>query len=752
MKIMLIHPPLDDPTIPYHSTAYLAGHLRHNGFSDVTTRDINIEFVNYCLDAERVTVFNSEIERKLHQFEAKPLLDLLEQEEFLGLWKTIKGDVDAPRKAAMQMRRMDTFLDYNIYIESVRTLERYFRLLGALSYPSEIRRFRQYSMGNYSIYNFNDLFNAELADRTCHPMVQYFQDRLLVDPDFLESNCIGISIVYDHQLMYALWLARTLKRRWPDKLIVLGGTAVSGIYKHAKSKSEMKRFFDVCDAIVVGEGETAMCEIANSDGDLTKAGDIPNTITYDRVRDQVVLPARIHYENVPNLGTPVYDFPWDLYLSPTRGINYAPTRGCYWNRCTFCDYGLNTDKPTSPWRERKIEQVLADLAIVTKEQSVRYVYFAVDVMAPGYLERLSDGIVAAGLDIRWAAELRMEKIFSLERCSSMAAAGCVCVSFGMESGNQRVLDLIDKGTRVSCMADTMKNFGQTRVAVQLMAFKGFPSETLDEANETRNFIRTNKDLWSNGGLGDFVLTGAAIIAQKPRQFGLTLLETKNVDIERMVNYREESGANSKPVLLEESGESFEASDEVFPATVGRPWAGGIDTLHSMIYYDNCGKEFFKNNRLPEPTPGSTTLPSEFPNCILRLNGILSGSCFDIDQIHNNVKHHKEHAKKLRHDLFEPTFDELSRWQTNVSPLIRTMGDKGGYIISQEKGKKIPPLLYALISVAISGEMTLEQILPQLEPAVRSKVLKSLENLHGYGLLEFMPLTSIRNGTQNLRRS
>jgi hypothetical protein len=94
---------------------------------------------------------------------------------------------------------------------------------------------------------------------------------------------------------------------------------------------------------------------------------------------------------------------------------------------------LNTDKPTSPWRERTIAQVINDLQSAKTAFGVNYVYFAVDVMAPGYLERLSDAIVDAGLDIKWAAELRMEKIFSVERAQKMSKVGCVCVPFGMES-------------------------------------------------------------------------------------------------------------------------------------------------------------------------------------------------------------------------------------------------------------------------------------------------------------------------------
>src|SRR6201999_341090 len=110
-----------------------------------------------------------------------------------------------------------------------------------------------------------------------------------------------------------------------------------------------------------------------------------------RSRDEVKMPI-IHYEDLTKLGGPMFDHKWDLYLSPERGINYSPTRGCYWNRCTFCDYGLNTDKPTSPWREKPVNVVVEDLRKISNEQKVTYVYFAVDVMAPGYLERLSDAI------------------------------------------------------------------------------------------------------------------------------------------------------------------------------------------------------------------------------------------------------------------------------------------------------------------------------------------------------------------------
>ena len=578
-----IHPPLDDPTLPYHSLSYLKGQLAHSGFTQVGMRDINIEFVNYCLAAENVEFFARERQRRLQKLGESAELNLLQQEEFLGLWTQQSIDPAMLAQAVAAMRDRRQFLEYDSYLKHVDLLNSYFRSLGALSYPAGIDNFRQFTRSNYSIYNFNDLFNFELARKTCYPFAHFFEERLANDPEIKNSDCFGVSIVYDHQMTHSLWLAHALKQRWPEKPVLLGGTSISQFYKHIKDKQQMKRFFCVCDAIVVGEGETAICEIADCKADFSKMSNIPNTITYDTAKDQVRLPLQIHYENVSTLAPPIYEHPWELYLSPERGINYAPTRGCYWNRCTFCDYGLNTDKPTSPWRERTIPQVIADLRAVKTTQKVDYVYFAVDVMAPGYLERLSDGIIAADLNVKWSAEVRMEKIFLPERCRKLAKAGCVCLSFGMESGNQRILDLIDKGTKVQHMGETMKNFAEAGIAVQLMAFKGFPTETPAELQDTLRFITENDEYWAAGGLGAFLLTGNAIVARKPERFGIRTVETENVDIGRGVAFRMDSQETTTSMSTEEIDASFDDRADIFPQVLGRPWAGGTDTLHSMIY-------------------------------------------------------------------------------------------------------------------------------------------------------------------------
>lgn len=738
MRITLIHPPLDDPTLPYHSLAYLKGHLAHSGFHDCSVRDVNIEYVNYCLEPEVIESFNGEAGRRLEALSRRPGLSFSEQEEYYALWSARRFSPESVREAAGGMRDRERFLDFPAYLRDARLITQYFDLLGALSYPTEIVNFKQVSKARYSLYHLNDLLNPELHAKICGPFGRFFEERLAADPDFLHADCFGISVIYDHQLPHALYLARRLKERFPGKPVMLGGTSVSQFYKYLDDKGKMRRFFEVCDAIVVGEGETAICEIARRGVEFPTHRDIPNTITYDAARDALHLPRSIHYEDVSALGTPLYDYPWELYLSPSPGINYAPTRGCYWNRCTFCDYGLNTDSPTSPWRERKVERVIADLrAARARHEGIKYVYFAVDVMAPAYIERLSDALVEANLDIRWCAELRMEKIFSEHRCRKMAQSGCVSISFGMESGNQRVLDLIDKGTSLDNMAATMKNFAAAGVAVQLMAFKDFPTETEEEGAETFKFVEDNRPYWSTGGIGSFMLTGTAIIAREPERFGLKIVETAGVDVARNIAYRTDDDTGRELLLTEERDASFDDNKGVFPQLPDRPWAGATDTLHSMIYYDAYGREFFKeHNLLTAAAPPARLTDAELSDCTIRVPGHVGESAVDLSAIVARRAEFAEHVKKMMLVPVEPTSERFTAWQATAGPLPRQ--ETPDYWISHDGlDARVGRGVYQVIMAATGRDLKIGEVLAALNPALRAPLLEKLKTLGRAGLLEFV---------------
>lgn len=733
MKIVLIHPPLDDPTIPYHATAYLAGHLHAKGFDDVVMRDVNIEFVDDTLKADNIRWVYEEIERRLENFQHAGELAYQDQEAYYRLLAARRIDPAEITEAVSTLRHKDSFLDYASYLKSVNTLVAYMGVMGSLCYPAEYYGFQQVVAGHFSLASLSDLFDESLSDCACLPFNRYFHKRIVHDPDFQSGDIFGISVVYDHQIYHAFQFARLLKKQWPSKKVIFGGTAITQMYKYMIDKNGMRNFFRYCDAIVVGEGETAICEIAAANGELA-GRKFANTITYSSQEDKLDFPD-VRYENVSSLGTPIYDHPWHLYLSPERGVNYSPTRGCYWNRCTFCDYGLNTDKPTSPWRERTIAQVISDLQSAKTAFGVKYVYFAVDVMAPGYLERLSDAIVDAGLDIKWAAELRMERIFSVERAQKMAKAGCVCVSFGMESGNQRILDLIDKGTKLEYMSATMKNFAAAGIACQLMAFTDFPTETPAEKAATYEFIRNNRDYWSSGGMGAFLLTGTSMLAKNPERFGITLLQTKDADVRRAVAYRVDGETGQRLTLTEEADASFDDHGGIFPEVLFRPWAGGTDSLHTMIYFDKYGQQFFKSTSLRQIIEVDEITDDEIRKLSVAVNGNLVESRFDLGEI---VKHRGLFPFYMENRLSipaEPTSAAFTEW-TKSMPVAVPQEGNSYWIVVEDKCGKLNKLVYKLLLAVARKPVRVAEILASIPEDMRQRVFTYLIELENNGFVSF----------------
>jgi anaerobic magnesium-protoporphyrin IX monomethyl ester cyclase len=741
VKILLTHSPLDDPTIPYHSNAYLAGHLLHSGFDDVTLRDTNVELFNWCLEEPVFQTFSEEAARRFHELEKKAELSFQEQEEYLNTWSQPDLAYEQVRRAVETLRTRERFFDFEAYKESVRALQGYLGILEALSYPSDIGNFRQASRGRYSQYHLRDLFDADLAARICRPFGRFLDERLSSDPGFHAADCIGISIVYEHQMFHALQFARWIKGRWPDKKILFGGTSVSQLYKYLVDKDEMRRFFSFVDGIVAGEGETALCQIADA-GEIVPGMPVQNLITYDSTTGKVHLPRHIHYENVPELGRPVFRHDWDLYLAPERGINYSPTRGCYWNKCTFCDYGLNTATPTSPWRERRIDQVIEDLRHAVDDCGARFVYFAVDVMSPSYLDRLSDALIDARLGLRWGAEIRMERVFTPERCRKLAASGCVHVSFGMESGNQRVLDLIDKGTKIEYMGQTMKNFTEAGVAVHLFTFTGFPGETPEEKAESKRFIRDHEAYWSGGGMGTFLLTGTAILAKDPDRFGVRLVGTQDADVARALAFslakdqdKEDDGLTT--VSAEESDASFDNDGGVFPGVLGRPWAGATDTLHTMIYYEVYDRSFFRVHTMDLVMSCGPEREEELLECSLVVPGVVRESLFDLGKILVERRDFSNYLKGLNRTPEEPTLAKFEGWAASRAPLSRN-ADPSYWARSGDRIVRLDKVVYRLLTVGARTGLPIGKLLAAFPEATQRKLVVLLRNLGQGALIEFKP--------------
>ena len=391
-------------------------------------------------------------------------------------------------------------------------------------------------------------------------------------------------MTYHEQLPFSLALAREVRRALPAARIVLGGTDISQIWKFSRASQSYLRLLNFADAIVIGEGESALVSIL----DAYAAGREPSGrgILTRSSPDGGAGWGPV-YENVDALPTPTFvDLPWHLYLSPEKFVYYAPTRGCYWDKCAFCDYGLSGDRPTSPWRQRSLERTLEDLRAISRES--RFVYFSVDVIAPAYLVKLARAMIDARIDIRWGAELRLERYFDASHCEILRESGCVAVSVGFESGNQRILALMDKGTKADQVGGVVRAFSKAGIAVQIMGFTGFPTETYREALDSVELLDELRDQWVFGGLGKFALTAGAFVAKAPERYGLVDVSPRpQDDVNIYLDFTEQRPAKSEVETAEVERRSKEL---MHPFELSRPFLGGTDTAHTYFYIAKYGKD------------------------------------------------------------------------------------------------------------------------------------------------------------------
>ncbi|GAA4933717.1 B12-binding domain-containing radical SAM protein [Streptomyces coeruleoprunus] len=582
---LLINPPVTDPTTPYHSIPYLVGAAREAGHTAYGCVDANLDAFEYLADPARFGAAIDSARRTRAGIESRrgPLSRHDEIRYRLSL--AAEGlTASSARHAIAVFKDPELFYHPPTYAQAVAVMTRWWDLL-ALDMPAgALDGFSVRAKSTVNLCSTADLSDPAVAEAVSRPFEGYLADAFAARLGERRWDLVGLSVNYTSQLPVALRMARLIRTALPDTVIVFGGTEVGDVVKYATDRAALWKVFQDADLIVPGEGETALVGILDAIRDGTGFDTVGGVMTRSRPDPH------ISYGSVAGLASPAYDvWDWDRYWSPEPVVLYSPTRGCYWNKCTFCDYGLNTDRPTSPSRERPVAAVLEDLRRATRIG--RTLYFAVDAMSPRYLRTLAAALAESSLDIRWAAELRLERTFPERAVGELlASSGCVAVSFGYESGTQRVLDLIDKGVRIDKVPDVLAELARGGIAAQMMGFTGFPTESEAEAFATYEFLQRHDTLWTTAGIGVFSLTPGSIVAKEPERFGIELLPpSPSDDIRRYVPWRERGEAE---VHWPEPADpriphAYIASTR--RVSFDRPFVGGIDSAHSLLYYARFGR-------------------------------------------------------------------------------------------------------------------------------------------------------------------
>lgn len=307
------------------------------------------------------------------------------------------------------------------------------------------------SLANYqdtalSPVRSSDLIRAAETPAT-NPFYPYFTARLCSLIEEEDPRIIGFSLNYLSQALCTFAMIGYLKNVAPRISIVVGG----GLATSWMSRPDWKNHFDgLIDSMVAGSGEEVLLSMGGK-------------------------------EYVKDHDTPDYDdLATNTYLAPGFTLPYSASSGCYWNRCSFCPEKAegNSYKPVP------VTQVTDDLAHLTQSLSPSLIHMLDNAISPRLLEELACNPPGAP----WYGFARISRqLTDADFCHALKKSGCVMLQLGLESGDQGVLDDLQKGINLEEASRALQNLKKAGIGTYVYMLFGTPPETHVEAQRTLEF-------------------------------------------------------------------------------------------------------------------------------------------------------------------------------------------------------------------------------------------------------------------------
>lgn len=368
-----------------------------------------------------------------------------------------------------------------------------------------------------------------LSGRAPDPEVDRFSEILYARLTDDRPDLYGFSILSRLGLACALLLARKIKEK-TGAPIVFGGALMTE-YGERKTTLTLESFFkehDYIDYIVTGEGAYPLHKLTEC---LLGAAELSSVtgLTYRRAGAAVrrgrgtfdlnEMPppdfSGLHLEAYC-AGEPPGHPGGRATARSGLTLPYQLTRGCA-QRCAFCDFHLVS---------RKVEfkaaaKAVSELALMRDSYGTNSFFFCESRINVSYrhLEGFCEELTARKHGLRWET---VAGINNMDRAllHKMKLAGCWNLTWGVESGSDRMLLSLNKGFTSSQASDILKASHEEGIINCVNFITGAPGETEADVEATLSFIRRNSGLIDYPRVFDFALVPETPIFNDPAGYGI----------------------------------------------------------------------------------------------------------------------------------------------------------------------------------------------------------------------------------------
>jgi radical SAM superfamily enzyme YgiQ (UPF0313 family) len=287
------------------------------------------------------------------------------------------------------------------------------------------------------------------------------------------AGATAVSMTVDH----AGQVLSDVKAIDPEILTVMGGPHVTFCAQ------ETLETFAALDAVVIGEGEETLVELLRA-VECARNFDTVNGIAY-RADSKIMTTAKRKWvKDLDALPIPArHLLPLGRYRALGMPISMTTSRGCPY-KCIFC---VGRKMVGAKVRYHSAERVVAELQYLANLK-FHQINIADDLFTANQNHCLAvcEEILEKNLAINWTAFARVDTV-SQKLLSTMKAAGCTAVSFGIESANPAILKRIKKGITVQQIRNAIRICRRVGISPYASFILGLPGETPQTIKETKAF-------------------------------------------------------------------------------------------------------------------------------------------------------------------------------------------------------------------------------------------------------------------------
>lgn len=324
-------------------------------------------------------------------------------------------------------------------------------------------------------------------------LVDLFDTNLIENPNLISDKIQEFNpkylVIYDDGFNYLTKMCLTNMREAAFEMIKIAKSKnITTIINSSDSTDHYEKYLiEGVDFVVIGEGEQTLLELINS---LESNSNIENIAGISFLQNNVAIKTKKRevLKNLDNLPQPA----WDL-VDMTKyakiwkknhgyfGINIATTRGCPY-KCNWCAKPIYGNR----YNSRSPENVVNEIELLIKQYKVDYFWVCDDIfgLKPGWVQKFSQLLKDKNLKIKFKIQSRVDLLLKEDTIDALVEAGLHEVWVGAESGSQKILDAMDKGTQVSQIYEATQLLQSKGVRVAFFIQFGYLGETKSDIRAT----------------------------------------------------------------------------------------------------------------------------------------------------------------------------------------------------------------------------------------------------------------------------